>query len=77
VTINHLKAGKHYLIDCAVKGGETYYVRVFPGDLKQTFSNTNHVVILYEAGTDYGEFTITAKTPNHWFFYSAEVTPLD
>jgi hypothetical protein len=77
VTIDHLKAGKHYLIDCAVKGGETYYVRVFPGDLKQTFSNTNHVVILYEAGTDYGEFTITAKTPNHWFFYSAEVTPLD
>jgi hypothetical protein len=78
VIIDHLTAGKHYLIDCAVKGGETYYVRVFPGDLKQTFGGTNHVVILYEAGADaFGEFTITAKTSAHWYFYSAEITPLD
>jgi hypothetical protein len=77
VVLNHLTAGKHYLIDCAVKGGDTYYVRVSPGDMKQTFSSTNHVVILYAAGTDYGEFSITAKTSAHWFFYSAEVTPLD
>ena len=70
--------GKHYMIDCTVDGGETYYVRVLPGGAKQTFSGTNHVVVLYEAtnNTDL-RIAIIAKTSTYWVFYSTEITPFD
>jgi hypothetical protein len=71
-------AGKHYLIDCTVNGGETYYVRVLPGGAKQTFNGTNHIVVLYEAASNTDvDIAITAKTSFRWFFYSAEITPFD
>ena len=78
VLLDHLTAGKHYLIDCTVSAGETYYVNVLPGNLKQSFSGTNHVVVLLEAGADYAEISIAGKAKNlYWFFYSVEVTRLD
>jgi hypothetical protein len=78
VLLDHLTAGKHYMIDCTVSAGETYYVSVRPGDQKQSFSGTNHVVVLLEAGADYTEISIAGKAKNLlWFFYSAEVTRLD
>jgi len=78
VTIKGPVAGKHYLIDCTVVGGETYYVRVLPGGAMQTFSGTNHIVVFYEAtsNTDV-EIAIIAKTSDYWVFYSAEITPFD
>ena len=78
VVLDSLTPGKHYMIDCAVKNGETYYVRVLPGEMKQTFSGTNHVVIILEAGDTYAEIGIAAKANGlFWHFYSAEVTRLD
>lgn len=78
VAIQDLMPGKHYMIDCAVKGGDEYFVRVVPGGMKQTFSNTNHVIVIVEAGDNYAEISVSGKATNHfWFFYSAEVTKLD
>ncbi|MDT7540323.1 MAG: hypothetical protein QOE33_227 [Acidobacteriota bacterium] len=78
VALDHLTAGKHYLIDYTVKGGDTYYLKIWPGEMKQTFSATTHILVLYEASSaGYAEFALTAQANHHWFFYSAEVTPID
>jgi len=78
VAIRSPVAGKQYMIDCTVDGGETYYVRVSPGGAKQTFSGTNHIVVFYEATSNTGvDIAITAKTSHYWVFYSAEITPFD
>lgn len=80
VMLTDLTAGKHYMIDCAVKGAETYYVKVTPGGMEQSFSGTNHVIVIVEAGENYAEISIAAGKPTNnynWYFYSAEITRLD
>jgi hypothetical protein len=43
---------KRYLIDCKVESGPVYQVVAYPDGVSQTFSNTSHLVVLYEAATD-------------------------
>ncbi len=78
VMLGDLTLGKHYMIDCTVKGGDTYYVKVIPGGMEQSFSATNHVIVILDAGENYAEISIAGKATNHnWYFYSAEITRLD
>jgi hypothetical protein len=78
VMLGDMTVGKHYMIDCAVKGADTYYVKVTPGGLEQSFSSTNHIIVVLEAGDVYAEVSIAGKATNHnWYFYSAEITRLD
>jgi hypothetical protein len=78
VMLGDLTVGKHYMIDCTVKGGDTYYVKVTPGGMEQSFSATNHVIVILDAGENYAEISIAGKATNHnWYFYSAEITRLD
>jgi hypothetical protein len=78
VSLYPLIPGKHYLIDCTVSGGDTYFVRLMPEDVKQSISGTNHIVVVLEAGGESATIGIAGKTTNlYWFFYSAEVTRID
>jgi hypothetical protein len=78
ISLGDLIAGKHYMIDCTVKGGDTYYVKVIPGGMEQSFSATNHVIVILDAGENYAEISIAGKATNqNWYFYSAEITKLD
>jgi hypothetical protein len=78
VILGDLTVGKHYMVDCTVKGADTYYVKVIPGGMEQSFSATNHVIVILDAGETYAEISIAGKATNHnWYFYSAEITRLD
>jgi hypothetical protein len=72
---------KRYLIDCKVDTGPVYQVNVYPGGASQTFSNTSHLVVVYEAVSE-GAATVDMRLEysnafREWGFYSCEITPLD
>lgn len=72
-------AGAAYLVDCAVgSSGGLHRVRVGPGGSEQTFSGTEHLVLVYTApSTSPAEFTITGHgQTGPWRFYGCEITPL-
>jgi hypothetical protein len=72
---------KRYLIDCKVQSGLVYKVSVYPGGASQTFRNTSHLVVLYEAVTDERATVEMRLEPSNympgWKFYSCEITTLD
>ncbi|MGH7589786.1 MAG: hypothetical protein ACRELU_14485 [Gemmatimonadota bacterium] len=70
-----------YLVDCRVKKlppSVSYRVTVYPGEAQQTFANTDHLSLVYEAtGLSYAAFDITATGQGYsWGFYGCEITPL-
>jgi hypothetical protein len=71
-----------FLVDCRVKellSHDQYRVTAYPSGAEQTFSSTNHLLLIYDAvGTGYSSFRIKADGPDEpaWQFYSCEVTPL-
>lgn len=72
---------KRYLIDCKVENGLVYQVNVYPGGASQTFRNTSHLVVLYEAVSE-GEALVDMRLEpsnafREWRFYSCEITTLD
>jgi hypothetical protein len=72
---------KRYLIDCKVESGPVYQVNVSPGGASQTFRNTSHLVVLYEAVSE-GDALVNMRLEDsnavrQWGFYSCEITPLD
>ena len=71
-------AGKKYLIDFTVTG-EKFFVSISPGNTKETFSGTHHVLIVYEATSSELEINLTGKGSSGavvWTLHSCEVTPL-
>lgn len=72
-------AGKKYMIDFTVTG-DKFFVLADPGNTKETFSGTHHVLILYEASSADGAtiaLTGTGGGNPVWTFHSCEVTPLN
>jgi hypothetical protein len=73
-------AGKKYLIDFTVTG-DKFFVLADPGNTRETFSGTHHVLILYDAA-DAGGATIAltgtgGAGKSVWTFHSCEVTLLN
>lgn len=71
-------AGKKYLIDFTVTG-EKFFVSISPGNTKETFTGTHHVLIVYEATSSELEINLTGKGSSGavvWTLHSCEVTPL-
>ena len=71
-------AGKKYLIDFTVTG-EKFFVSISPGNTKETFTGTHHVLIVYEATSSQLEINLTGKGSSGavvWTLHSCEVTPL-
>ena len=69
-------AGKAYMIDFAVGHGGTYDVLI--GNAEQTFTGTNHLVVVYQAsktGTEW--IPLMMYKGDYWIFYYCEVTPLN
>ena len=72
-------AGKKYLIDLSVTG-EKFFVSTLPGSAKETFSGTNHILIVFEAKSSQLEINLTGQGGSGkyvWWFHSCEVTPLN
>jgi hypothetical protein len=71
-------AGKKYLIDFTVSGDQ-FFVSTDPGNTKETFSGTHHVLIVYKATSSLGvDFLLTGKGGNgYWRLHSCEVTTLN
>jgi hypothetical protein len=71
-------AGKKYLIDFTVTGDQ-FFVSTDPGNTKETFSGTHHVLIVYKATSSLGvDFLLTGKGGNgYWSLHSCEVTTLN
>jgi hypothetical protein len=72
-------AGKKYLIDLSVTG-DKFLVATLPGNAKETFSGTNHILIVFEARSSQLEINLTGTGGNGqyvWWFHSCEVTPLN
>jgi hypothetical protein len=70
-----------YLVDCRVKkipSSVSYRVTVYPGEAQQTFANTDHLMLVYEAiDLSYAYFAITGTGQGYtWGFYGCEITPL-
>lgn len=80
IAITAPSAGKRYLIDFRVTGGTTYALRCGTG-LKQTFSGTEHLVVLFEAVSTYPCLLtisgVTALSNQVWYFRGCEITPLN
>jgi hypothetical protein len=72
--------GKKYLIDFAVTG-DKFFVLADPGNTKETFSGTHHVLVLYNAADAGGATIVLTGTGGGgnptWTFHSCEVTPLN
>jgi hypothetical protein len=72
------QAGRKYLVDCKVSGAGKYRVDVNPGGATQTFENTDHLVVLYEAVSDeQASVTMSTEPPDDWNLWSCEVSQLD
>jgi hypothetical protein len=71
-------AGKKYMIDFAVDGAQTYYVNI-DWALQQTFSATQHLLIIYEATSNAtARIMVTGDAQGYdWVLGSVEVTPLN
>jgi hypothetical protein len=70
--------GNKFMIDFSVYGGDTYYVTFGPHGPNQTFSGTQHLVIIYEATAGgLAAPTLTASAAGGWYFLSVEVTELN
>ena len=72
-------AGKKYMVDFAVYQAQACYVNI-DWTVQQTFSGTQHLVIIYEAsfnGTAQISVTGDANGFFWWILYSVEVTPLN
>lgn len=72
-------AGKKYLIDLSVTG-DKFFVTALPGNTKETFSGTHHVLIVFEARSSQLEINLTGTGANGqhvWTFHSCEVTTLN
>jgi hypothetical protein len=73
-------AGKKYLVDFTVTG-DKFFVLADPGNTKETFSGTHHVLILYDAANADGATIALTGTggagKSVWTFHSCEVTPLN
>lgn len=72
-------AGKKYLVDFTVSG-DKFFVLADPGNTKETFSGTHHVLVLYEAASAGGATIVLTGTGGGspvWTFHSCEVTPLN
>ena len=73
-------AGKKYLIDFTVTG-DKFFVSDYPGNMKETFSGTHHVLIVYESAiTSEANIYLTGKGGGRdvvWIFHSCEVTQLN
>jgi hypothetical protein len=72
---------KRYLIDCKVQSGPVYQVNVYPSGASQTFINTSHLVVLYEAVSE-GDALVDMRLEysnagREWGFYSCEISTLD
>jgi hypothetical protein len=72
---------KRYLIDCKVQSGPVYQVNVYPSGASQTFSNTSHLIVLYEAVSE-GDALVDMRLEysnagREWGFYSCEISTLD
>lgn len=72
------QAGRNYLVDCKVSGAAKYRVDVYPGGATQTFENTDHLVVMYEAVSgEQVSMTMSAEPPDDWSLWSCQVSQLD
>lgn len=73
--------GARYLVDCAVRNdGTIFNVEVYPGGTEQSFANTSHLVVIYEAAST-ARATIRIQgdkaDDTAWKFYWCEMRPLE
>jgi hypothetical protein len=73
-------AGKKYMIDFTVTG-DKFFILADPGNTRETFSGTHHVLILYDAADGDGATVALTGTGGGahptWTFHSCEITPLN